>query len=287
MKTISQVRQILGTEIEIKLPNESQNLFSFCFDLAQEIEEKYSRFKKNNILEKINKNLNRWQKVDSETFFLVQKSVDFYKKTNGNFDISIKKALEIIGYDSEYSFIEKGEKEECLEEPILIQQKTKEIFLKKEIEFGGIGKGYFLDKASEFLKSKNAENFYINAGGDIIANSTEEPWPILLEHPDDSEMAIGKIDLNGRSIAASAANKRKWGKNHHLINAKTRKPAFGVKAIFVIAKTAIEADCYATALFCSGFVEGIEIGETLPIDFLIISDENKMYKSKNFEVEFF
>lgn len=287
MEMSSKVEQILGTEIEIKLPKESQSFFPFCFNLAREIENKYSRFKNNNTLEKINKNLNRWQRVDEETFFLIEKSLQFNKKTDGNFDISVKKALEKIGYDSQYSFIEKNEEEEKVDDPIAINSEKKEIFLKKEIEFGGIGKGYFLDKAAEFLKSNKIENFYINAGGDIIANSKKDPWPILLEHPDNSEMAIGKINLNGKSIAASAANKRKWGKNHHLINAKTRKPANDTKAIFVIAETAIEADCYATALFCAGFIEGIEIGEKLPIDFLIISNENKVYKSENFEVEFF
>lgn len=287
MEVISKVEQILGTEIEIKLPKESQSFFPFCFNLAREIENKYSRFKNNNTLEKINKNLNRWQKVDEETFFLIEKSLELSIKTDGNFDISVKKALERIGYDLQYSFIEKNEEEERIEDPIQINREKNEVFLKKEIEFGGIGKGYFLDKAAEFLKNNKIENFYINAGGDIIANSKKDPWPILLEHPDNSEMAIGKINLNGKSIAASAANKRKWGKNHHLINAKTRKPANNTKAIFVIAETAIEADCYATALFCAGFNEGIEIGEKLPIDFLIISNENKMYKSENFEVEFF
>ncbi len=75
-------------------------------------------------------------------------------------------------------------------------------------------------------------------------------------------------------LQASAPNRRKWGKFHHLLNAK---------AIFVIAKTGIEADGYATA----GFKEGIELSKKLPVEMLLISSENKMYQSKGVEAKIF
>lgn len=293
METISQINEVLGTQVEIKIPKSNNNLFFECFKIAKEIEKKYSRFLEKNHLWNINKNIGKWQKIDLETLFLIQKAVEFKEKTHGNFDITLKRVLDKMGYDNEYSFKEKetleNEFQTNIENPISINMEKEEIFLKKEIEFGGFGKGYFLDKAAEFFNKKGLDHYYINAGGDIFAKKGKgnEEWEILLEHPDNQNMAIGKVKLDNNAIAASAPNKRKWGKMHHLLNAKTKKPASEVKAIFIMAKTGIEADAYATALFGAGFNSAIEIANNLPIEMLIVSKENKMYKTPDFEVEFF
>ncbi|MFH1094974.1 MAG: FAD:protein FMN transferase [Candidatus Micrarchaeota archaeon] len=105
---------------------------------------------------------------------------------------------------------------------------------------------------------------------------------------------------SGRSIARHRENRAgrarhrrfraqpaKVGPHHHLINAKTGLPAQGTKAIFVLARTGIEADAYATALFTAGFEEGIRLSENLPAEILSISSEDKMYKSKGFDAELF
>jgi thiamine biosynthesis lipoprotein ApbE len=74
---------------------------------------------------------------------------------------------------------------------------------------------------------------------------------------------------------------------HHLINAKTLTPSQGVKAIFLIAATGMEADAYATAIFTAGFEKGAALAASLPVQMLLISSENKMYKTPDFAAEFF
>ena len=295
-KILAQRKEQLGSVIEIKLPEKYGFLFDLCFNEINRIEQAYSRFLDSSELMKLNSNLGQWQKASDEYLKIVEYALDFHNKTEGYFDITLKSVLEKMGYDKEYSFKPKQAKntirkkiQDKILQPILIDKKNKKIMLRKEIEFGGLGKGYALDCVAKLLESKGLDCYYINAGGDIYARQgSGEPWIILLEHPDNFEMVIGKIVLDRQSIACSAPNRRKWGgKYHHLINAKTKEPQNSVKAIFVLAKTGIEADAYATALFTAGFEEAMRLYKKLPVEILLISKDSKVFKSDGFNVEFF
>jgi thiamine biosynthesis lipoprotein len=143
------------------------------------------------------------------------------------------------------------------------------------------------------LEKQKVPHYCINAGGDIYAKKGNgfKPWTIYLEHPDKPDFAIGKLELHKNAIAASSSNKRFWknqkGVFHHIINPKTKKPSSGLKEVFVLAKKAIDADAYATAFFAAGFFQAIALSFVLPVEVLLISDQNKIYKSKNFRVELF
>ncbi len=282
---ISKREELLGTVIEITLPERHSSLFSRCFAEIRRIERAYSRFLEDSELSKLNCRLGEWQDASAGMLYLVSKGLEFREKSEGNFDITLKAVLDRMGYRSAKMGKESGNHGP----DILIDEKNSRILLNKEIEFGGFGKGYALDCVSRLLEKEGASRYYINAGGDIYAKKGQDdaPWEILLEHPDDPSRAIGKIELDGRAIAASAPNRRRWGDFHHLINAKTKRPASGVKAIFVIAETGMEADAYATALFTAGFAEGIELSRRLPVEVLIISEQNKMYQSEGFGAELF
>lgn len=297
MKFYQERKKLLGSEIEIKLPKKSPALFSSCFDIFRDIEKRYSRFLEDSELSYLNKNRGRWASASDEFIYLLEISEELKKRTQGNFDICVKSTLDRIGYDKDYSFSVREKSSETLTRKIIdrltrpfkINKKEKKVLLNKEIDFGGFGKGYAIDKAAGFLKSKGLNDFYINAGGDIFARSSpgNNPWTILLEHPDDTEKAIGKIELDDHALGCSAPNRRKWKGQHHLINPKKKEPENSVKAIFVKARTALEADAYATALFCAGFEKGIQLSEKLPVEILIISSRGKMYKSSGFDVAFF
>lgn len=293
MELVCQSQEVLGTLIEIKLSRGASHLFPLLFNRLKEIEARFSRFLPNSELTKLNSNIGEWQPASEEYIYLLKKSQKFNQLTNGNFDVTLKSTLDQLGYDKDYSFTEKTSLVALRAEekkPFLINEKDSKVLLYKEVDFGGIGKGYALDVLSRMLCEHGIEHFYINAGGDIIAKRgpSAAAWVVILEHPDDSSMAIGTIEIDNCSIAASSGNKRKWGKDlHHLINAKTKRPATEVKAIFVVSPTGMEADVYATSIFCAGFEAGIALSRELPVEILIISSENKMYQSQGFNCQLF
>ncbi|HYD03923.1 MAG TPA: FAD:protein FMN transferase [Alphaproteobacteria bacterium] len=305
---ISKKFEAIGSIIEVKIDSDSNDKrdYSSAFELlSQELirfEAEYSRFKETSKLSQLNNSLGEWVSVSEEFIFIVKKALEYNKSTLGYFDITVKSTLDKIGYDKDYSFAEKTEKEtpknnmlhklkaniqDKIQSPILIDEKNSKILIRKQIDFGGIGKGYEIDKLAEILESNNIEKYYINAGGDI---KVKGEWTLLLEHPDNLKMVIGKIPLKDGALAASAPNRRKWGKDgklHHLINPKTKKPADDMKAVFAMAKTGIDSDVYATSLFTAGFLEAIKLAKKLKIEVLLISTDNKYYVSEGFNAELF
>jgi FAD:protein FMN transferase len=284
---LAEKKELLGTIVEIKLLNST--FFNICFEEIERIEKTYSRFLKDSELTRLNCSLKSWQAISNEFIFLIEKGINLNKETDGNFDITLKSTLDSIGYDAEYSFKPKNVSsslikkiKEKTQKPILIKQNK--VFVRKQIEFGGFGKGYALDQVASLLERKKVKKYYLNAGGDIYAKGD---WTILLEHPDDPSRVIGQIKLDGMALASSAPNRRKWGQYHHLINAKTKMPVNTIKTVFVLSKKAIDADAYATALFTAGFEKAIELSKKLPAEALIVSKDNKMYISKGFDAEIY
>ena len=317
MKLISKAQEVLGSHINIIIPQTkiSNYVLSECFAELQRIQSTYSRFLDSSELSHINKQLGKWHNVSDEFIWLLTTAKSLQSLTNGHFDITVKSTLDRLGYDKNYSFVEKSENTLSMWQklnsyfgskffaPIVIDKKNKRILLRKEIEIGGFGKGFAIDQIRTILARHNVSHYFINAGGDVYAKCGvgQKKWDVLLENPDDVSRAFGRIKLDGAALACSAPNRRKWkaknasknGANgaaekeyHHLINVKTNLPQNSVKAIFVLAKTGIEADGYATALFTAGYKEAIRLSRSLPVKMLIISAKNEMFASAGFKIEF-
>ena len=283
----------MGTVVEIKLPAGSQALFPECFSEIRRIESAFSRFLPDSELSRLDSRLGVWQDASEEFIFLLGKGGEFGRLTDGQFDVTLKELLEGMGYGPKPAgsglLRRFGSALRSFSSPFLIDQERRRVLLNRPVEFGGLGKGYALDRVRALLESKGVSHYCLNAGGDIFARQGEGfgPWEILLEHPDDPSMAIGTVRVSNRAIAGSAANRRKWGSMHHLINPKTRRPSSGMKAAFVIAKTGIEADAYATALFTSGFGKASFLSSSLPVEALLVSGENRIYQSSGFGATLF
>ena len=310
--TVARSEQLMGTLIEIKLPAASAHLFPECFSEIRRIENAFSRFLPDSELSRLDSRLGSWQGASEEFIFLLRKGEEFGRITGGQFDITLKELLEEMGYgpkstDSSLSSRSGSPRSDqkqagkhsplshlasalrSFSPPFLIDGKNQKVLLNRQVEFGGFGKGYALDRVRALLESKGVFHYCINAGGDIFARQGEGfgPWEILLEHPDDPSMAIGTVKVSNSAIAGSAANRRRWNGMHHLIDPKARRPSTGMKAAFVAAKTGMEADAYATALFTSGFERAVSLLSRLPVDVLLISEEGRIHESRGFGATLF
>lgn len=276
LKTIKQ----LGTQITLKVPS---SFFSDCQNELKRIEEKYSRFLDDSQLSQANKQLGEWQKVDAEFMFLLYAARQYFTQTDGAFDISLKQRLDELGYDKDYLF-----SKQKVSNPFVwpwqsaFELDGQKVLLRKPIEIGGFGKGFAADRLGALLRDKTQTEFLINMGGDILVGSQKED--ILLEHPDDSSKAIAKVTLQNNAIASSSSNRRRWKDGHHLLNASTGKPENSLKAVWVVADTCMDADAYATSLFSVGFEKAQELTCMLDADVLLISAEDKMFVSGDFEL---
>ncbi len=125
----------------------------------------------------------------------------------------------------------------------------------------GIVKGWALKKASEMLR-KVADNFYIEAGGDIQVagiNETSVPWRIGIRNPFNRHENVAVIGLSDYAVATSGTAIR----GQHIYDPVHGDLLEDIVSLSVVAPDIIDADRIATAAFAMG-IRGIEFIETLP-----------------------
>ena len=193
------------------------------------------------------------------------------ERSSGAFDITVLPLLRVFGFRGNNPHIP-GEKE--LETArrlvnyrnVFVHTANNTIGLKtagQQIDLGGIGKGYAVDRAVNVLKSHGIERAIINAGGDIYAlgaPKNDEGWKIGIQHPYFPEKMAGTVYIKNQAIATSGnyenyyiINGERYG---HLFDPHTGKPANPILSATVTAPTAMEADALATASFLMGNKEG-------------------------------
>ena len=173
-------------------------------------------------------------------------------------------------------------------------QITKPIATK--LDFNAIAKGYAVDKIADFLSSKNASNFLVEIGGEIVCrgiNSKKNtPWIIGIQNPNlESEIPfLDTVVLNDKAMATSGTYRKfkidENGRRYtHIIDTNTGYPSrTNILSVSVIAENCMTADAYATAL------------QTMPMNriskflsahtelkvFIVFENENKELEFKSF-----
>ncbi|MDX8405987.1 MAG: FAD:protein FMN transferase [Mariprofundus sp.] len=125
-----------------------------------------------------------------------------------------------------------------------------------QLDFGGIAKGYAIDRAIELFRQHGIANAIINAGGDIrlIGSHGKRAWRIGIRHPRKPGEVLKKLELTGDvSIVTSGDYERYFSyqgkKYHHILDPHSGWPSINNQSVTVIAPTAMLADAWSTALF--------------------------------------
>lgn len=217
MSTLLPEIKALGTIWWIEIFTEisatkKQVVYNDLFLFISNFENKYSRFKSDSLITKLN-TTGSLENPDQMTINLLHKGQELFTKTDGLFNILNGEILENRGYDADYSFTIKetiNTKINALEDlvisPDLITLKS------GRVDLGGFGKGYLIDLITERLKSTHQLNYFlINGGGDMYTTSDNDtPIIIYLEHPTNPEIYIGTTTLLNQGFAASSPHKRQW-----------------------------------------------------------------------------
>lgn len=141
-----------------------------------------------------------------------------------------------------------------------------------QIDLGGIAKGYAVDQVARVLKRFGYTDFLIDGGGDLLVEGrslNNEPWSAAITHPRRQSRTWGSLWIpTGWSVVTSGDYERFFISDevryHHIIDLRTGYPARDSVSVTVIARGAMRADAYATALFILGPREGIALAESLP-----------------------
>ena len=130
------------------------------------------------------------------------------------------------------------------------------------IDPSGIIKGWAINNAANFIHDAGLENYYVEAGGDIEVNGSNEQakdWSIGIKNPLKDGEYVKVLYLANQGIATSGTYLR----GQHIYNPHDRKEIFNdIVSLTVIGPNVYEADRFATAAFAMGR-KGIEFIEKL------------------------
>lgn len=284
--------EAIGTKWNISLesdPDQAQSLSKVIADRISEFDHNYSRFRPDSWLAMAGKNPGA-HKAPADFGKLFEFYDGIYKATDGLVTPLIGDAMERAGYDAKYSLRPKAmRKIPKLEDTLELIGNTLHVKYSCVVDVGAAGKGYLVDLLGAELKRQGISNFVIDAGGDILHHSPApaKTTPVGLEDPENPEKVIGQVDLANGSICGSAGNRRKWGTGkdeyNHIINPHTLKSVTNIKAVWVVATTAMLADGLSTCLF---FVDANNLGH-FDFEYLRIMEDNSMEMSDKFPGKLF
>jgi FAD:protein FMN transferase len=220
--------------------------------LLSQFEHNYSRFKPDSCISL----LNQQRVIENPTpefVALLQQGIEFYDATGSILNLMIGEKIVAIGYDADYSFTPKVT-------PTVIPNPHEVLTITPEkitltdglIDIGGYGKGVAIDLLATTLQSEfKLQYFLVNGGGDIFGTSDHgTPITIYLEHPTEAETYLGTTTILNQGFAASSPHKRTWVHAgtvyNHIIDTVNSPSSASTDASFIVAKSAVVADVFAT-----------------------------------------
>jgi Membrane-associated lipoprotein involved in thiamine biosynthesis len=142
---------------------------------------------------------------------------------------------------------------------------------KASIDVGAFAKGYATEKAAEFLRSRNADGYVLNIGGNICIIGTRPDgtgWVTAIKDPKSpSDGYCEKLDISDTSCVTSGVYERFFTvdgvRYHHIIDKDTLHPASFYDSVTVLCKNSGTADALSTALFCMDEEAGMKLAEEM------------------------
>lgn len=250
---------------EIDEPGEVRRLTALVATEAWRIEDKLSRYLRGNIVSRINTAGGRPIRLDPETSQLVEFSTTLHKLSGGRFDVTSGVLRRVWTFDGGSKVPSKSAVKDVLRlvgwhrvkwaAPILQMEPG------MEIDFGGLGKEYAVDRAAALLREATAASCLVNFGGDLVAvrkPRSRDAWKVGVEalNPKDS-IADRLLNLQIGGLATSGDARRFLLRDgirySHILNPLTGWPVPDApRAVTVAADTCTQAGMLSTLAMLEG-----------------------------------
>lgn len=232
-------------------------------DEVWRIEAKYSRYRPDSVIGRINASAGHPFSVDAETAGLLDFAQNCYQLSQGMFDVTsgvLRQAWRFDGSDD-------------VPDPALVERICQRVGFGRldwqspvltmlpgmEMDFGGLGKEYAADRALGMVDAMAGVPALVNLGGDLCCNRPppDGSWQVGVERPDRERMPARVLELTGGALATSGDTHRFLLKDgirySHILNPQTGWPVRGgPRSVTVAALSCVEAGMLATFALLQG-----------------------------------
>lgn len=245
-----------------------------ALNLIEAIEDRITIYRQTSELSMLNRRAaSGWQPVSRELFDLLVLSRDLHERTMGSFDITSGPLVKAWG------FVERRgrtpspadlavARSRCGMDKLEFDHEKQRIRFRvagAELNLGGIGKGWAIDRAVDLIGEGGLSDVLFHGGYSSVrargirgvsGTTTSAGWPVGLRHPLRPRERLGQVMLENQALGTSGSGTqffmdhgRKLG---HILDPRSGQPASGVLSATVLAPTAAEADALATAAYILG-----------------------------------
>jgi thiamine biosynthesis lipoprotein len=239
--------------LDTSLLDSGQRVIQAVVEEVKRIERKFSRYRSDSCISNIVQHAGQPTPIDAETHRLLDFAGKLFELSDGLFDVSSGVLRQAWRFDGKSHIPTQAMIDACLPRigwhHVKLSESEIEIPPLMELDLGGIGKEYAVDKAFLLAESLCDCAMLINLGGDLRVRGPRHdglPWWIGIEQPDHPEQAHQTIKVNTGAIATSGNSRRFIEANGvrygHLINPKTGWPVVSdVRSVTVVADTCTTA----------------------------------------------
>ncbi|MGI9516489.1 MAG: FAD:protein FMN transferase [Pirellulaceae bacterium] len=264
----------MGCLFQLLCDGENQQTIAWhapeALQLIADLEQELSIYRDSSPMSAINQLQNgEHLKISRDLFDLLSSAVEISRASGGAFDISatpLSRLWKMCRHERRLP--EPVDIERLLpyvgNNTIRLDEQQSSISLtdqRVQLDLGGIGKGYALDRVRELLHGHEAEHFLIHGGqSSVVASGLRDGsqrWEVGITHPLSPGVRLAQVALQDQSIGTSGSGRQSFvvaGQRYgHIIDPRTGWPADHMLAATVIADSAMMADALATAIFVAGF----------------------------------
>ena len=239
---------------------------------ARRIEAKFSRYRDDNIMARINESAGEPVEVDAETARLLDFAAFCHELSGGRFDVTSGVLRQIWKFDGSARLPSRQQAKDLLPlvgwNKVVWQKPFITLPSGMEIDLGGIGKEYAVDSTVQKLSHHYQGSFLVNYGGDIFASGPPQgakAWQIGVESlgasaaADQIELVRGGVATSGDANRFLVHNNKRYT---HVLNPRTGWPVSNAPhSVTVAAGTCLQAGMLSTIALLHGKNAELVLGE--------------------------
>jgi FAD:protein FMN transferase len=207
-------------------------------------------------------------RISTELFQLLAACIEYSRESDGAFDITVAPLMKVWGfYKGSGHLPHRAEVRGALGHVgyrnILLDPKTNTVrFAKEGIELdpGGIGKGYAVDKMVAILKDDGVSSALVSASGSSIyglgAPPNEAGWKIKIRDPKDASKSAAEVVLHDNSLSTSGNYEKFFfaeGRMYsHIMDPRTGYPSEGMLSVSVVSPRTIDSEAWCKPYYIRG-----------------------------------
>ncbi len=240
-----------------------------AFEEVHRLDEMLSNYKPESELSEVNRNAAEQPvQVTPEMFDLLAACMEYSRASEGAFDITVGPLMKVWGFYKGTGRLPhhaevRGALDRVGYRNILLDAGKRTVRFAKagvELDPGGIGKGYAVDRMVEVLKQYGMQTALVSASGSSIyglgAPPGEKGWKVQIRDPKDERKTVADVYLKDESMSTSGNYEkffRAEGRIYsHIMDPRTGWPAQGVLSVSAVTPRTIDSEAWTKPLFVNG-----------------------------------